>query len=448
MGNFLDKVGLQHFVEKIKGLLSGYLPLSGGRMTGAIKYGTSEQDNDLITLTKNGLTSTKHLKNNTLNYESSISPILLDLACQGENTEFGEVRQGSSSTLSFSGLSINVLSDKKSGSAYLTSTGCAAKKFTLSVNNSSITQKGLIANDSETVVKELSDEQVNKLLAGDTSTISDSKYYVSGANLGRFAQNVAKDNSYTIIYAEYGPVEVKTSNGNVTVEPGTNTRIDEICPVVSGQDNVTSLVYKGYAPDKGLSFNYMENLKTIDVFDLNTSNVTDMSAYFSRCSTLSSLGMVLPLLRDIKYWDTRKVLSFEGMFTGCILLTSVDLRYWSTQKVINMALMFANCTKLTNLNLEGWDTRSVNTMEGMFKNCKNMSSLLLGEGFGRMQDSVGTVDFSMMSNWKYDVESLTKLYDRKANGMGVITLKLSVATKSALGNDGIRELTDKGYTIA
>ena len=110
--------------------------------------------------------------------------------------------------------------------------------------------------------------------------------------------------------------------------------------------------------------------------------------------------------------------------------------------------MFANCTKLTNLNLEGWDTRSVNTMEGMFKNCKNMSSLLLGEGFGRMQDSVGTVDFSMMSNWKYDVESLTKLYDRKVNGMGVITLKLSVATKSALGNDGIKELTDKGYTIA
>lgn len=435
MGSFLDKVGLQHFVEKIKGLLSGYLPLSGGTMTGSITY------EDIVFLNRRGLNCSAEKEDHRQATNVSDDGVMLDY--QGSHPEYGSVQHGGTK-LAVDGLHI-MLTSVKGGNATFSVNEGTTKKFVLSGDSSS---EGLIANNSTTVIKELSDEQVDKLLAGDTSTISDSKYYVSGANLGKFAQNIAKDNSYTIIYAEYGSVEVKTSNGNVTVEPGTSTRIDEICPVVSGQDNVTSLVYKGYAPDKGLSFNYMENLKTIDVFDLNTSNVTDMSAYFSRCSTLSSLGMVLPLLRDIKYWDTRKVLSFEGMFTGCILLTSVDLRYWSTQKVINMALMFANCTKLTNLNLEGWDTRSVNTMEGMFKNCKNMSSLLLGEGFGRMQDYVGTVDFSMMSNWKYDVESLTKLYDRKVNGMGVITLKLSVATKSALGNDGIRELTDKGYTIA
>lgn len=444
MGSFLDKIGLQHFVEKIKSLLSGYLPLSGGTMTGGIVY------TDKATLNGDMLKYDKVDDNKE--YNSSIRPDVISVTYKGLDDTYGNVVLGATQHR-MDGLHIIMVSNKKSGTANFTAQKCENKRFVLSIKdkdseNNNVEQVGLIANNSTKVVKELSDDQVDKLLAGDTSVIDGSKYYVSGANLGRFAQNVAKDNSYTIIYAEYGPVEVKTSNGNVTVEPGISTRIDEICPVVSGQDNVTSLVYKGYAPDKGLSFNYMENLKTIDVFDLNTSNVTDMSAYFSRCSTLSSLGMVLPLLRDIKYWDTRKVLSFEGMFTGCILLTSVDLRYWSTQKVINMALMFANCTKLTNLNLEGWDTRSVNTMEGMFKNCKNMSSLLLGEGFGRMQDYVGTVDFSMMSNWKYDVESLTKLYDRKVNGMGVITLKLSVATKSALGNDGIRELTDKGYTIA
>lgn len=434
MGSFLDKIGLQHFIEKIKDLLRGYLPLSGGIMTGEIIY------NNGLELSKQGVFYPDVNGGGISLDETGVS---IEHASPYQDDSYGFIIADKCS-LVYDRLHFEMQSDNFTGAASYGIDGCNTKKFVLSTDSN----QGLIANNSETVVKELSDEQVDKLLAGDTSTISDSKYYVSGANLGRFAQNVAKDNSYTIIYAEYGPVEVKTSNGNVTVEPGISTRIDEICPVVSGNDNVTSLVYKGYAPDKGLSFNYMENLKTIDVFDLNTSNVTDMSAYFSRCSTLSSLGMVLPLLRDIKYWDTRKVLSFEGMFTGCILLTSVDLRYWSTQKVINMALMFANCTKLTNLNLEGWDTRSVNTMEGMFKNCKNMSSLLLGEGFGRMQDSVGTVDFSMMSNWKYDVESLTKLYDRKVNGMGVITLKLSVATKSALGNDGIRELTDKGYTIA
>lgn len=34
MGNFLDKVGLQHVIEKIKDLLSGYLPLQKGGTIG------------------------------------------------------------------------------------------------------------------------------------------------------------------------------------------------------------------------------------------------------------------------------------------------------------------------------------------------------------------------------------------------------------------------------
>lgn len=432
MGSFLDKVGLQHFVEKVKGLLSGYLPLSGGTMTGDIVY------TDKVTLNGEQLnyieSSSKALK------ESILKSIGLVVTYRGNHDAYGFVQLGTSQ-LNVGGLYLSI-NDKK---ASLDIEECKTEKFVLSGDDN----QGLIANNSETVVKELSDEQVDKLLTGDTSTISDSKYYVSGVNLGRFAQNVAKDNSYTIIYAEYGNVEVKTSKGNVTVESGVNTRIDEICPVVSGQESVTSLVYKGYAPNEGLSFYNMTNLKTADVANLNTSNVTDMSNYFSKCVSLNGLSMGLPLLNDIRYWDTRKVESFDNMFFRCNSLTILDLRYWNTQKVTHLSFMFAECTKLSNLNLEGWDTRSVNVMEGMFTNCSSMISLQLGEGFGRMQDSVGSVDFSMMSNWtNTSVDSLTKLYDRKMNGMGVITLKLSAATKRALGTDGIRELTDKGYTIA
>ena len=447
MGNFLDKVGLQHFVEKIKGLLSGYLPLSGGTMTGAIKYGTSEQDNDLITLTKNGLTCTKHLKNNTLNYVSSISPIIIDLAYQGENTEFGEVRQGSSSTLSFSGLSINVLSDKKSGSAHLTSTGCAAKKFTLSVNDSSITQKGLIANDSETVVKELSDEQVDKLLAGDTSTISDSKYYVSGANLGRFAQSVAKDKAYTIICAKYGNVEVETSNANITIESGVNYRIDGDYSITSGKENVDTIVQSGPIQDSNKPFRGMESLTGIDVARLDTSNVTDMSTYFAKCRNLLNFGV---FYRDLRGWDTRKVTTFEAMFMDCESVTSImGINVWDTRNVDNMNSVFANCIKLTSLDLSGWSTQSVYSMEGMFSNCSAITRLTLGEGFGRMHDSVGTLDLSALTKWTGStVDTLLDLYDRKANGMGVITIKLSSATKNALGTSGINTMAIKGYTIA
>lgn len=428
MNYFLDKVGLQHFVEKVKNLLSGYLPLSGGDISGALQQTMHEGGAEISTTLNRGFDYYYSTLTPDNNYIGTACAIRIDID--------GIVFNKNVSTTN---------DDNINTQAYFDTEKCNTKKFVLSGDPN----QGLIANNSETVVEELSDEQVDKLLAGDTSTISDSKYYVSGANLGRFAQNVAKDKSYTIIYAEFGNVEVKTSNGNVTVEQGTSTRIDEICPVVSGQESVISLVYKGCVPNEGLSFYNMTNLKTAEVTDLNTSNVTDMSNYFSRCVSLSTLSDSIPLPMGIKYWDTRKVESFDNMFFRCNSLLTLDLRHWNTQKVTHMSLMFAECTKLSNLNLEGWDTRSVQVMVGMFTNCKNMSSLQLGEGFGRMQDSVGSVDFSIMSKWTNNsVDSLTKLYDRKANGMGVITIKLSTATKNALGTDGIRELTDKGYTIA
>ena len=442
MGNFLDKIGLQHFVEKIKSLLSGYLPLSGGTMTGAIKYFNDSMDMD-TTLDSSSLRCASSITNST--YENSFSQVGTTMHYKGTDDTYGLVRISTLST-KFDGLYLMMDSSKKGvNNAAFTTYYCKNKKFGLTKD----LNEGLIANNSETVVKELSDVQIDKLLTGDTSTIDGSKYYVSGANLGKFAQNVAKDNSYTIIYAEYGNVEVKTSKGNVTVESGTNTRIDEICPVVSGQESITSLVYKGYVPNEGLSFYNMTNLKTVELSDLNTSNVTDMSNYFSKCVSLDGLGINIPLPMGIKYWDTRKVESFDNMFFRCNSLMILDLRHWNTQKVTHMSLMFAECTKLSSLNLEGWDTRSVSVMVGMFTNCKNMSSLQLGEGFGRMQDSVGSVDFSIMSKWtNTSVDSLTKLYDRKANGLGVITLKLSSATKNALGTTGISALTDKGYTVA
>ena len=87
-------------------------------------------------------------------------------------------------------------------------------------------------------------------------------------------------------------------------------------------------------------------------------------------------------------------------------------------------------------------------MSGFLKYC-TIQSLTVGEDFGRMKDSVGTLDFSNFTRWKDNsVKSLLTLYDRKANGMGVITIKLSKDTKEVLGEDGIAQLTAKGYTIA
>ena len=429
MGSFLDKVGLQHFVEKVKGLLSGYLPLSGGTMTGDIVY------TDKATLNGEQLdyirTSSKALE------ESILRPTELVMTCRGNHDIYGLMHLGVGH-FDVGGLYFQI-NDKM---ASLDIEECKTKKFKLSEDSNA----GLIANNSETVVKELSDEQVDKLLTGDTSTIDGSKYYVSGANLGKFAQNVAKDKAYTIIYAESGNVEVTTSAGKVTIEPGINYRIDGDYSITSGKENVCTIVQSGPIQDGNKPFSGMEGLTGIDVSGLDTSNVTDMSVYFSRTS-LPNFGL---FYKDLKYWDTRKVTTFEAMFLGCEFATSIQgINVWDTRNVDNMNSVFAACRKLTSLDLKGWSTQSVYSMDLMFSSCSAITTLTLGEGFGRMHNEVGTLDLSALTKWtNTSVQTLEDLYNRKANGLGVITIKLSSATKNALGTAGINTLTTKGYTIA
>lgn len=435
MGNFLDKVGLQHFVEKIKSLLSGYLPLSGGTMTGDIVYA------DKATL--NG---------DKLEYKSSVDDNLnraiveakkIQATYQGDDATYGHVIDGAA-ILQFDGLSVMVRSSTPAMSnskyAYFKGTGCSTKKFTL-LNT---TDEGLLANNSTTVVKELSDEQIDKLLAGDTSVIDGSKYYVSGANFGRFAQSVAKDNSYTnshTIIRTNGSVKITTSDGEVTIPASVNYHIYEDYKITNGKGYVSNLIQSGYAQNGNKYFDGLSNLSSIDVSKLNISNIKDLSFYFRGCSSLYDL--------NIEYWDTKEVKNFAGMFTGCRSLTELRLYFWDTRNVSAMSTMFAGCTNLKTLNLSGWNTQSVNIMSNMFSGCSAITSLYLSENFGRIGGGVGSLDLSALIKWADNsVQTLLKLYNRKANGMSVITIKLSSATKNALGTAGIQTLTAKGYTIA
>ena len=118
-------------------------------------------------------------------------------------------------------------------------------------------------------------------------------------------------------------------------------------------------------------------------------------------------------------------------------------------KISNLHEVFIFCKLLKSIDVSGWDTSNVTNMNNMFANCSSLANITFGENFGKMQDAVGTLDLSKLLAWKNDsVKSLLTLYDRKANGMGVITLKLHANTKTVLGEDGIAQMTAKGYTIA
>ena len=99
------------------------------------------------------------------------------------------------------------------------------------------------------------------------------------------------------------------------------------------------------------------------------------------------------------------------------------------------------------LDISGFDLSSatasgVNTFFG--RNIK-LTHLILGEGFGKIKEGV---TFDMSSFASLDEESkasFMSLYDRKANGLPNVTLKLK--TSFGFSEEQIQSLTNKGYTI-
>lgn len=433
MGSFLDKVGLQHFVEKVKNLLSGYLPLSGGDISGTLRQTMHEGGAEISTTLYKGFDyyystlTPDNTKGTTCAIRIDIDGIVFNKNVSTTNDEY-----------------INT-------QAYFDTEKCNTKKFVLSGDPN----QGLIANDSETVVPEVASSVIDEVVQNKGAEYTDAGY-VSKANLGRLVKNLynnistnANDNSYTIMKTT-GVVKITTSNGEVTIPAKVNYHIDGDYKITSGKENIHALIQSGTAREGNKYFEGLKNLLTIDVSKLNVSNVVDFSNYFRGCSKLFNFySMGITRGYEISFWATKKAKTFGGMFTGCSSLTGLRLDSWDTRNVGNMMTMFAGCIKLETLHLEGWNTQSVNLMSNMFSDCSAITSLYLSEGFGRMNGSVGTLDLSALTNWiNSSVKTLLELYNRKANGMSVITIKLSSATKNALGSNGISTLTAKGYTIA
>ena len=94
---------------------------------------------------------------------------------------------------------------------------------------------------------------------------------------------------------------------------------------------------------------------TLDLSSFNTSNVTDMSHMFwnSQATTL-----------DLSNFDTSKVTDMTRMFSYS-QATTLNLSSFDTSKVTDMSYMFF-CSKGTALNLSSFDTSKVTDMSLMF----------------------------------------------------------------------------------
>ena len=114
-------------------------------------------------------------------------------------------------------------------------------------------------------------------------------------------------------------------------------------------------------------FNYCSSLTVLDISNFDTSNVTDMYYAFANLRSMTSL--------DLSSLDTSNVVNMEGMFTNNNSLTSLDLSSFDTSSVTNMTWMFSNCPNLASLDLSSFDTSSVTSMGTMFRGCSALTIL-------------------------------------------------------------------------
>ena len=203
-----------------------------------------------------------------------------------------------------------------------------------------------------------------------------------------------------------------------------------------------------------------DKLKTIDLSEFDTSQVTSMYEAFYQCSNLTSI--------DLTNVNTSKVTDMEMMFCSCGKLESVDLSGFDTSNVTLFERMFYGCNNLTSLNISNFDTSKLIGLSDMFDGCNRLSDLYLNFNISNITYSLGSFPYTFyycfslknvvgkFEGTKYDLYlSDCPLTAASAmvfiNGLATVTekrrLSLSATTYDSLTNEQIAIATSKGWTV-
>ena len=153
-------------------------------------------------------------------------------------------------------------------------------------------------------------------------------------------------------------------------------------------------------------FSYLDNVDTLDLTGLDTSNMTSMSYMFYNSNSLKSI--------NLSNFNTSKLLYANNMFNGCTSLESLDLSNFNTSKVTNFSNMFRDCQKMKEINLSNFDTSSATTFANLFHNCSSLTTLDLS--------SFNTNKVTYMGSMFCNCSSLTSLDLSNFNTSNVINM--------------------------
>ena len=227
-----------------------------------------------------------------------------------------------------------------------------------------------------------------------------------------------KDYSLTVTGEDRG-INTLPSTLPEAILSNTKKIVFKDCVVVGGsmsymfaglRENLISVDMSGLdtsnVTDMSNMFYWCSNLKSVNMSGLDTSNVTDMSDMFSWCDSLTSVNLC--------GLDTSNVKDMSYMFASCDNLVKVDMSTLDTSKVEDMSNMFSGCDNLTSVDLSSLDTSSVKDMSNMFSGCDSLTGVDLSEedtsNVEEVSDTTEVSDlFSGMKESVTNVPNLTNL---------------------------------------
>jgi len=202
-----------------------------------------------------------------------------------------------------------------------------------------------------------------------------------------------------------------------------------------------------YAPvDSSFMFYELKNVQTLDLSNLDFSQVENAKCMFTNCNNLTSI-------EGTEDWDMSNVTNMQSFFYGCNKLTGIDVSKWDTSNVTNMRMVFFRCYALDNETLQGvenWDVSNVSNFYSMFKHAYGLKSLDLSNWdtsnatnmshmFANIGDNLTELDLSGFDTSKvtdmswmfYGANKLTVVYV----GDGWTTAALDPANPTAFYNN-------------
>ena len=178
-------------------------------------------------------------------------------------------------------------------------------------------------------------------------------------------------------------------------------------------------------------------LYSVDLSNLDTSNVTEMEYMFACCEQLKRI-------KGIEKLKTNKVINMKGIFEECCELEELDLSNFDTSKVTDMKLMFSNCAKLKRIKgLENFNTSQVVDMQAMFQQCIGLEELDLSHF-----DTSNVTDISFMFvncfNLKR-IKGIEKFNTTKVKSMKTLFQQCKELEELDLSNFDTSNVTDMGF---